>query len=137
VVAVVNTLPLATHRVLRTRVAIAAGVPAAALLIAAWDPARNGGPPLCPLSACTGVACPGCGLTRATGALLRGRPVDAVGMHPLVLVIAVQVAVVWFLLAVLRRRIPTPLGAGLLAANAVALVAVWALRLATGDLDSA
>ena len=132
-----NTLPLTPRRAARTRVAFVAGVPAAALLIAAWDPARNGGPPLCPLRACTGVSCPGCGLTRATGALLRGRPADAVGMHPLVLAIAVQVAVVWFVVAVLRRRIAPRLTVGLLVVNAVVLVAVWAIRLATGDLEAA
>lgn len=136
-VAAVNSLPLAARRSVRTKVALTVGVPAAALLIAAWDPARNGGPPLCPLRACTGVSCPGCGLTRASGALLRGRPADAIAAHPLVLVIAVQIAVVWFVLAVQRRRVPPPLAVGLLVVNAVALVAVWAFRLATGDLDIA
>jgi hypothetical protein len=38
---------------------------------------------LCPMAAVTGHPCPGCGLTRATLALLQGHLSEAVGFHPL------------------------------------------------------
>lgn len=40
--------------------------------------------PLCPMAASLGVPCPGCGLTRATLALLRGDIRAALHFHPLV-----------------------------------------------------
>jgi Protein of unknown function (DUF2752) len=44
--------------------------------------------PLCPMAGVLGVPCPGCGLTRATLALMRGDLRGALHLHPLVLVIA-------------------------------------------------
>lgn len=44
--------------------------------------------PLCPSAALLGLPCPGCGLTRATLALLSGDFVGAHQHHPLVLVLA-------------------------------------------------
>jgi hypothetical protein len=40
--------------------------------------------PLCPLAAGLGIPCPGCGLTRATLALLVGDVPGALRLHPLV-----------------------------------------------------
>jgi hypothetical protein len=40
--------------------------------------------PLCPMAGSLGVPCPGCGLTRATLALLHGDWRGALGFHPLV-----------------------------------------------------
>ena len=42
------------------------------------------GPPVCPTALFLGVPCPGCGLTRATLALLRGDFATALHLHPLV-----------------------------------------------------
>jgi hypothetical protein len=43
--------------------------------------------PFCPLAGVLGVPCPGCGLTRATLALLRGNVRQALHLHPLVFVL--------------------------------------------------
>jgi hypothetical protein len=44
--------------------------------------------PLCPSAAVLGIPCPGCGLTRATLALLHGDLAAALRFHPLVFVLA-------------------------------------------------
>jgi hypothetical protein len=44
--------------------------------------------PLCPSAALLGIPCPGCGLTRATLALLRGDVRTAFHFHPLVFVLS-------------------------------------------------
>jgi hypothetical protein len=44
--------------------------------------------PVCPTATLFGVPCPGCGLTRATLALLRGDVQAALHFHPLVFVLA-------------------------------------------------
>jgi hypothetical protein len=44
--------------------------------------------PLCPMAGTFGVPCPGCGLTRATLALLRGDIHAALHFHPLVWLLA-------------------------------------------------
>jgi hypothetical protein len=44
--------------------------------------------PLCPMASSLGIPCPGCGLTRATLALLHGDVGTALHFHPLVTVLA-------------------------------------------------
>ena len=46
------------------------------------------GVPLCPMAGVLGIPCPGCGLTRATLALVRGDLSSAFHFHPLVFVIS-------------------------------------------------
>jgi Protein of unknown function (DUF2752) len=95
--------------------------------------------PLCPMAALLGVPCPGCGLTRATLALLRGDLRGALHLHPLVLVIsplfvwAVTSAAVGYvrgpqarpnLRPWLASRLASLLAVGLLAAT----LGVWSAR---------
>jgi hypothetical protein len=80
--------------------ATAAGLAAGAVLgctaLALVDPSEPGRYPLCPTRALLGVDCPACGTLRGLHALLRGRPLDALG-HNVLLAVAVPVGlVVWF-----------------------------------------
>lgn len=106
--------------------------------VALWDPARSGGPPLCPYRFLTGHTCPGCGLTRAIGALVRGRWHEAVTLHPLApVVVALVVAgcVGHVLLGDrVRRFVQSPPGYVLVAGLSVALVATWAIRVRSGQI---
>jgi hypothetical protein len=121
----------------------AVGLPLAAVGLAVWDPARHGGPALCPWRAVTGTSCPGCGLTRAGGALLRGRLDEAVHLHPLVLLVAAQVVLVWVMaLWALRRRpirstSPPAWVTPVMVVEVLLFVGVWGTRLASGSLPAA
>ena len=44
--------------------------------------------PLCPSAGLLGIPCPGCGLTRATAALLEGQFAEAFALHPLAFALA-------------------------------------------------
>jgi hypothetical protein len=44
--------------------------------------------PICPMASVLGLPCPGCGLTRATFALVRGDLREALHLHPLVWLIS-------------------------------------------------
>jgi hypothetical protein len=138
--------PSLAHEPVTARAAIASrartwlGVPAllgAGLVL--WDPARNGGPPLCPYRLVTGHTCPGCGLTRAIGALLRGRWNESVTLHPLapvVLAVVVAGCVAYVLLGDrFRRAAQSPAGAGVAGLLGIALLATWVLRVRSGQID--
>ena len=60
---------------------LACGVAAVSMLLA-LDPATSGWFPPCPLHAMTGLACPGCGSTRALHALVHGNPQGALAFNP-------------------------------------------------------
>lgn len=61
--------------------------------------------PLCPFAVLTGQPCPGCGLTRATLALLRGDVAGSLHFHPLAMIISPLVAgIVAYDVAVYVRR---------------------------------
>jgi hypothetical protein len=95
-------------------------------------------PTMCPFALATGMACPGCGMTRAAGQLLRGDFGAAVAYHPLIPAIAVLMTVGWGWFVLRRTGRVHPMSNrtlnGVLIATAVALVAVWVIRLATGSL---
>lgn len=72
------------------------------------------GIPLCPVALLTGQPCPGCGLTRATFACLRGDLATAIRTHPLVffatpLVAYIAVSGAWSFLKIGRIRYSKPL----------------------------
>jgi hypothetical protein len=59
------------------RAVVAGGLAVLGFVFAAF------GPPFCPSALFFGVPCPGCGLTRATVAMLRGDFAAALHLHPL------------------------------------------------------
>lgn len=98
----------------------------------------QGGPTICPFALMTGVACPGCGLTRAASSLVRGDLVGAWEFHPLVLVALAWAAGAWTL-GYLRRRgrrvaVSSRMVGRLLNLTGLALVVTWLIRLFTGTL---
>ncbi len=95
------------------------------------------GPVLCPFRACTGMACPGCGLTRAIAHAVRGDLAGSFRLHPLALPLVALLGLVLVLrrspghrLRIDRWAAPTALAAG------VVLVAVWLVRWRLGLLDA-
>lgn len=92
--------------------------------------------PLCPFAISTHVPCPGCGLTRATRALLEGRLGEAVHLHPLSPVVSplVAVMVLWGVVVYVRGqgRSPDELGGRWIIGGSIvllaALVGVWIAR---------
>jgi len=111
--------------------------PVAGLVLLGVVPPTDGRS-LCPIALITGIACPGCGMTRAVAHLIRGDMAAALTYHPIVIPVLALAAVAWgwFLLWRLGRAGPVPrrwLNTTILA-SAVALVAVWVVRLTSGTL---
>ncbi|MGD2101408.1 MAG: DUF2752 domain-containing protein [Acidimicrobiia bacterium] len=95
-------------------------------------------PTICPFALCTGTACPGCGMTRAATALIRGDVKAAFAYHPLVLAIGIEVILGWTWFMLRRTGRVGPMRNRtlnvILAITTVALIAVWIVRIATGTL---
>lgn len=70
-----------TERVLAA-VAVAA-IAAGSLVVAVVNPVSGGFFPVCPLFQLTGLACPGCGLTRGFHAFFHGDLIGAIGFNAL------------------------------------------------------
>ncbi len=123
-------------RVWRDRLVLAA--PIAVLGLLASIGPEGTGVTICPFALITGMACPGCGMTRAASSLLRGHFSTAVGYHPLVPLIAVLAigGWAWFLLRRSGRvePIPTRWVNTILIGTGVMLLGVWAARLLSGTL---
>lgn len=95
-----NTKPL-------ERLSAAAGVAVMAGGSAAvwyFDPAKANFFPVCPLYSLTGLACPGCGLTRGFHSLFHGDIIPALDFNLLVPVWAVIFGYVWISLLFLTIR---------------------------------
>lgn len=122
----------------RNRLILASPFIAVALL-AVFTPSDDG-PTFCPFALCTGMACPGCGMTRAASHLVRGEIGTALSYHPLVPLTAFGAVGAWGWFALRLkgkvRPLPQRLLTVILIAASVALVAVWVARLATGTLPS-
>jgi Mg/Co/Ni transporter MgtE len=112
--------------------------PAAVLGLMTMASPSDDGPTICPVALLTGVACPGCGMSRAIAWIFRGDIERAVGYHPLapLVVMIVVTAVLWALgrrLRGWRRPSTAVLNSGLVVLAAL-LMAVWIARLASGTL---
>lgn len=79
----------------------------------------------CPIRFLTGISCPGCGMSRALGALLRLDFASAFEMHPLVFLLPAA-AVVYFL----KKLIPEKTLRFLYAFSLILLITVYILRMA-------
>lgn len=122
----------------RDRLILISPVPVIAALVLA--PLAEDGPTICPFAICTGVACPGCGMTRAATRLIRGDFGTALTFHPLIPGVAVLAigGWVWFMLRQTGRVPPLSkvIVNRILIVIAIALVGVWIVRLLTGTLPA-
>jgi hypothetical protein len=96
------------------------------------------GPTLCPIANITGIACPGCGMTRAVAFLVRGDLELSAFYHPLAPLIAIEAVALWGW-HLLRRRglvraLPRHVGNLVVILTAVSLLGVWALQAWSGSL---
>ena len=123
-------------RVWRDRLLLAAPLAVIALL-ASLRPVDDG-VTVCPFALITGMACPGCGMTRAASSLIRGDLSTALGYHPLVPLIAILLVGgwAWYLLRRSGRvqPLPTRWVNSILIVTGVMLLGVWAARLLSGTL---
>jgi hypothetical protein len=78
---------------------LVSGLAQAALVVGGWP----GWP--CPIQLALGLPCPGCGLSRATAALLRGDVLAAIEIHPFVFL-----ALAFFALLAVSAIAPAALG---------------------------
>ena len=96
----------------------------------------EGGPVVCLFRRGSGLACPGCGLTRAASYLLHGDLLASLRLHPFAVLVAVEAAAVWAVVGYRVHRgllIALPRGVEDWAlAHAVAMLALWMGRLASG-----
>jgi hypothetical protein len=86
------------HR-LALPVAVGAGLAGAAGFVALVDPSEPGHYPVCPTYALSGIWCPGCGMLRATHALLHGDVAGALGFNPLAPLVIGAIVLAWVLWA--------------------------------------
>ena len=90
----------------------------------------------CPLRAITGMPCPTCFLTRATGAALSGDLSGSVQWHAFGPITALGL-VLWSVLALQQRRfVPKGLPLWPLLVVAAGVISYWLLRLSTNNWPS-
>lgn len=114
------------------------GAPLLAVGILAVVPTADDGLTVCPFALTTGIACPGCGMTRAAGYLLRGDLSSALRYHPLVILMAIQAIAGWGWWMLRQSETVRPMSTritnAILIGTGVSLVVVWLLRLWAGSL---
>ena len=105
------------------------------LFFRTWMPA---GPSTCLLYTFAGIACPGCGMTRASAFLAHGDIVASLRLHPLAVPFALQalIAWTWWGLVLARKvRVPSPWwGITALGLDSFALLTTWLVRLMSDTL---
>lgn len=120
----------------RDRLILLSPLPVLAVLFAA--PAFEDSPTVCPFALTTGVACPGCGMTRAASMLIRGDFISAMTFHPLVPLLALLGVGGWAWFGLRKRGMVQPMSGrlvnGILISLVAALLIVWVARLVAGDL---
>jgi hypothetical protein len=120
----------------RNRLLLSAPILAAAFLSVA--PIGDDGPTVCPFALVTGTACPGCGMTRAAGYLIRGDLASALRYHPLVILVAVQALAGWGWWILRRNDTVKPLSTritnAILIGTGASLLVAWLLRMLAGSL---
>lgn len=120
----------------RDRLLVAA--PLLALFGLSLVDAEADGPTICPFANVTGMACPGCGMTRAAGYLVRGDLTSALTYHPLVVLVMLQAIAGWVWLMWRRDDRVGPLSqrltSAILIGTGVSLLVVWLLRMWSGSL---
>lgn len=122
--------PLAGAELLKKQIPTAIGVVALAAVLG-----DDEGLVLCPFRRTTGGYCPLCGGTRAASSLIRGDVAGTWSLHPLVLLLALQIPVIlWMSFSTRLEATRRTWIQRLLVANLVAATAIWVIRLATGDL---
>lgn len=97
------------------------------------------GPVLCPFRRCTGGYCPGCGMTRSGGRLLRGDVVGSWAQHPYLLLALAQVAVIggaWRLASEPLRQRMARLLIPVLAVNLTLMLGIWTARIVDGSIPA-
>lgn len=110
---------------------------AGACVVAATSTVGEEGQVLCPYRLTTGGWCPGCGCTRALGAVVRGDVSGAFALNPWMLLILAQAIVIsgWFLAAPTSARSWWQRNdTRLLQINLAAGAIIWISRLATGAI---
>jgi hypothetical protein len=84
----------------------AAGIAGGTVMVAAFDPDRSSFFPFCPLLKLTGIACPGCGLTRGFHSLFHLDLIGALDFNALIPFYAVGLVMLFvsLLLSAVRGR---------------------------------
>lgn len=110
-----------------------------ALVLRAWAP-ESADNPVCFIKRCTGASCPGCGLTRSFGHLLRGDLGASLRLHPLAIVFAIEAVLLWVAVELTRAgRLSFDWrthGTWWLGAHIPLLLGVWVVRIVTGTLPA-
>lgn len=124
---------MSTWRARLAHLAPAVGV--GILLLA--DPVDDG-PTICPFALATGIACPGCGMTRALVRLFHGDMAGAVEYHPLAPAALAGFLAGWTWWTLARKGVVRPVSANTIRfatlGGALSLLAVWLVRLSAGTL---
>ncbi|HXT20136.1 MAG TPA: DUF2752 domain-containing protein [Thermoanaerobaculia bacterium] len=129
-----------THPRLPLLLWLGAGVAAVGLFFAAgWVGLPSGAAfTVCAFRRLTGIPCPGCGLTRAMGALARGELLLALHFHPFAPLVLAEAGALWAGIgaSVLGRPLALPprFLERVVIWQTAAFVALWLGRLATGTL---